>query len=115
MNVYPSTRTRVHTYQIPSDNLLCVKDGTPVRRQNRDVRFPTVWEVKTHPKTHGRFVTKIWVILIDTSQEARLAASTFEGSLGTPLGPDYRMKEYGMHPIGVRQTYANITVRFDTS
>ena len=97
MKIYPSTRNEVHKYPMPSDKRLCVKDGTPVRRENRDVRFPTVWEVKTHPKTHGKFVKKIWVILIDTSKEARDAASMFEASLTTPLGPNSRMKEYGMH------------------
>lgn len=95
MDVYTTTCTDVHTPQIPIDNRLCVRDGTPVRCENRDVRFPTVWEVKTHPKTHGKFVKKIWIILIDTSKEARLAASIFEASLTTPLGPDSRMKEYG--------------------
>jgi hypothetical protein len=99
MNIYPRSRTAIHTYQIPSDNALCVKDGTLVRRENRDIRFPTVWEVKTHPKIHGRFVKKIWVILINTSREARLAASRFEASLTTPLGPDCRMKQYGMYPL----------------
>ena len=30
MNIYPGSRTAIHTYQIPSDNALCVKYGTLV-------------------------------------------------------------------------------------
>ena len=95
MDIYPATCTTVHDYRIPTDKCSCVRNGTPVHCQNRDIRFPTLWEVKNHPKTHGRFVTKIWVMFVDTSKEARLAASKFEASLTTPLGPDARMKEYG--------------------
>jgi hypothetical protein len=96
MNIYPCTRTTVHTYDVPTDRRSCVKDGTLISCEHRDVRFPLVWEVKTHPKTHSKFVTKNWVIIIDTSKEARLATSKFEAELNTPLGPDACMKEYGI-------------------
>ena len=115
LNVYPSTRTVVHNDEIPTDKRSCVRNGTPVHCQNRDIRFPTVWEVKDHPKTHGRFVKKNWVILVDTSKEARLAASIFEASLTTPLGPDARMKEYGRSFYALSKTIFNSTIRVNTS
>ena len=102
--IYPDDRAAVHDYRIPSDNRLCVKNGTPVRCPNRDIRFPMVWEVDNHPKSHSRFVKKIWVILMDTSKEARHASSIFEASLKTPLGPDECMKDYGMHLSGLLNT-----------
>ena len=97
MKVYPSTRTAVHDYQIPADNRMRVKNGNPVRCENRDIRFPIVWEVNDHPLSHGSFVEVNWVILMDTSDNARRAMSTFESTLATPLGPHAFMKEYGKH------------------
>jgi hypothetical protein len=97
MKVYPSTRTAVHDYRIPADNRFRVKDGTPICCENRDIRFPIVWEVNDHPLTHSTFVNKIWVIIIDTSDEGRRAMSKFESILTTPLGPDALMKDFGKH------------------
>ena len=95
MTPYPSTRTAVHDYRIPAENRLHVKGGTPVYFENRDIRFPIVWEVKDHPKSHGIFVKKNWVLLMDTSDEGRRAMSVFESTLSTPLGPDALMKGFG--------------------
>lgn len=94
--MYPEDRVASHHYQIPADRRLCVKDGIPIACPNRDVRFPMVWEVKYHPKSHSGFVTKNWVVLMDTSEEARRVTGIFDASLKTPLGPDAFMEDYGM-------------------
>lgn len=104
MKVYPSTRTAVHNFQIPADKRFCVKNGTPVRCENRDIRFPKVWKVEDHPLVHGSYTETIWVILVDTSDEGRAAASKFESTLTTPLGPDALMKEFGRHLSNGSQT-----------
>jgi hypothetical protein len=95
MRIYPSTRTTVHNYEIPADKSLCVKNGTPVQCENRDIRFPVLWEVQHHPLSHGSFVKTNWVALMDTSEEGRRSRSIFESSLTTPLGPDAFMKDFG--------------------
>jgi hypothetical protein len=95
MMLYPSTRTAAHDYKIPAEKALCIKNGTPVQCENRDIRFPVVWEVTRHPLCHSSFVKTIWVILMDTSDEARQSMSIFESSLTTPLGPDAFMKDFG--------------------
>ena len=97
MKLYPSTRTATHDYQSPSDKRLCVKNETPVHCENRDIRFPMVWEVEDHPMNHGTSAKKIWVILMDTSKDARRVRSEFESTLPTPLGPDALMKDFGKH------------------
>lgn len=94
-NIYPNTRIAVHNNQTPTDKRWCVKHGTLVYCQNRDIRFPLVWEVKDHTMTHGQSVMKNWVIIVDTSSEARRKNAEFEESLKTPLGPDLYMKDFG--------------------
>ena len=76
----------VHNYRIPADNRFRVKDGTPLCCKNRNICFPTVWEVNAHPLTHSVYVNKIWVMLIDTSDEGHRAMSKFESILTDPDG-----------------------------
>lgn len=91
--VYPSTRTKVHSGQLPNDKLWHVKGGTPLNVANRDNRFPLIWAVQSHPFTPSKYTT--WVIIMDTSEEARRERSKFEAELTTPLGPDRFMDHYG--------------------
>ena len=112
VKIYPSTRAAVHNNQAPTDKRWCVKNGTLVNCENRDIRFPSLWEVKDHPKTHGQSVTRNWVIIMDTSSEARQKNAEFEGSLKTPLGPDSYMKDYGMLYFFVCFSSLSLTPKF---
>jgi hypothetical protein len=92
-SVYPKTRTVVHDNKRPEENAWCVRDGRPINVPYRDIRFPLVWEVDSHPLTHGDH--KSWVIILDTSKEARHQRSLFQAELTTPLGPQRYMDHFG--------------------
>ena len=92
--VYPATRTQVHMNIQPNDKAWCVRGGRPIYVPNRDIRFPLIWEVDAHPLTHGNHTS--WVIILDTSKEARRERALFQAELTTPLGPQNFMSHFGM-------------------
>src|SRR5271163_1382665 len=97
-SIYPKTRTIVHNNKLPEENAWRVRDGRPINNPNRDIRFPLVWDVDSHPLTHGNH--KTWVIIVDTSREARRQRSLCQAELTTPLGPQRFMSDFGKFFFG---------------
>jgi len=93
---HPIDKQHVHKPEIPSTKAWCVKGGQPVHTKNRDIRFPLIWKVDTHPFNHSKYIKHTWVIIIDTDEKARAERARFEATLEAPLGPDAYMTHYGM-------------------
>ena len=91
--IYPNSRTEVYGNTPPKEKAWTVKGGRPINVPNRDIRFPLIWEVDYHPLTQGNNTS--WVIIMDTSKEARRQRSLFQSELTTPLGPDQFMPHFG--------------------
>ena len=93
-SLYLKSQTIVHDDKLPEENAWRVRDGQPINVPHHDILFPLVWEVDSHPLTHGDH--KSWVIIVDTSREARHQRSLFQAELTTPLGPQRDMYHFGI-------------------
>ncbi|KAJ2912517.1 hypothetical protein MD484_g7901, partial [Candolleomyces efflorescens] len=63
----------------------------------RDPRFPPIKITNEHPLVQANNFNRIFVLLLDTTDEGILANKEFEDGLTLPKGtPDYWEKEYGL-------------------
>ena len=81
------------------DNRFQIQGGTLLYNPERDARFPAIYEITTHTLMHShKYVKTIWIHVVDTSIEARIAWAKFEKTLSVPLGPTTVMDNYGLFP-----------------
>jgi hypothetical protein len=96
---YPTDRTMCMSKDGPIDPRFRVPGGTLLYKQERDARFPYIYEIATHTLVHSpEFIKRILIHVVDTSIEARKARAKYELKLLVPLGPDAYMENYGQFP-----------------
>jgi hypothetical protein len=93
--VYPNDRSICMTKDGPIDHRFRIPGGTLRYNAERDARFPYIFQVKTHTLVRSEYFKTIWVHVVDTSIDARVARANFEKTLSVPLGPNCDMDHYG--------------------
>ena len=83
----------------PSDPALVVKDGNLLFHQQRDCRFPYLYQVSSHPMVDEMIdktvIKTILVYIQDTEPAALKRLLDFENTLFVPLGPNESMLGLG--------------------
>lgn len=83
----------------PTDSRFRIPGGTLQFNAERDTHFPYIYRIPTHALVHApEYIKTIWIHIVDTSTEARMARANFEKSLSVPLGPNAFMDTYGLFP-----------------
>ena len=82
----------------PTDRRFRIPGGILQYQPERDARFPYIYEIATHALVHALDqVNTIWIHVVDTSMDARIARARFEKTLSVPLGPNAFMDNRGQY------------------
>jgi hypothetical protein len=98
-STYPIDRPSCMRKDGPADSRFQIPGGKLLYNQERDARFPYIYEITSHALVHSpNYIKKILICIVDTSIDARVKCAKFEKTLSVPLGPNAVMDNYGEFP-----------------